>query len=42
MTKNEFSFELITQDDKARLGKILQTEVLLIHLHLCQLELKVL
>ena len=40
MPGKEFSFELITQDDKARLGKIIHQEVQLIHLLLCLLAHK--
>ena len=40
MLGKRFSFELIAQDDKARLGKIYTSKGILILLHLCQLEHK--
>ena len=40
MQKDQYSFELITQNNDARLGKFQLQEATLIHQHLCQLELK--
>ena len=40
MLKTEFSFQLITQNDEARLGKIITQRGNIIHQLLCLLELK--